>query len=69
MPDWNAKKPLGIFPGSDYVPFNIGAGSPAPKKMRVKAGILERKRESPPRAKGSKTQVPLSAMALKLRRL
>ena len=30
-PDWNAKKPLGIFPGSDYVPaHNIGPGLLAP---------------------------------------
>ena len=25
-PYWNAKKSLGILPGSDYVPLNIGSG-------------------------------------------
>ena len=65
-PDWNAKKPLGIFPRSDYVPANIGPGLLAPQVPHrdIVDGGQSSQSESPPRVKGSKTQVQLSAMAL-----
>ena len=31
-PDWNAKKPLGIFPGSDYVPVTTSVQGRWPRR-------------------------------------
>jgi hypothetical protein len=45
MPDWNAKKPLGIFHGSDYVPCKIGAGVTGSHWIGIKArNLAERAR-------------------------
>ena len=44
-PDWNAKKPLGIFPGSDYVPATTSVQGCWPRRypegiLRVEARVL-----------------------------
>ena len=58
---WNAKKPLGIFPGSDYVPLTTSVQGRWPRRYsRVEARVLETRAR---RVKGSKTQVELSAIA------
>src|ERR1700724_4189478 len=66
-PDWNAKKSLGIFPRSDYVPLTTSVQGCWPRRChigRLTGGGQSSQSESPPRVKGSKTQVQLSAMAL-----
>ena len=67
-PDWDAKKPLGIFPGSDYVPATTSVQGCWPRRYLlenrdISDGGQSSQSESPPRVKGSKTQVQSSAMA------
>ena len=62
---WNAKKPLGIFPGSDYVPATTSVQGCWPRRY-ITGGGQSSQSESPPRVKGSKTQVQSSAMAREL---
>ena len=65
-PDWKAKKPLGIFARERLRSgHNIGPGLLAPQIPRrdIAGGGQSSQSESPPRVKGSKTQVQLSAMA------
>jgi hypothetical protein len=41
-PDWNAKKSLGIFTGSDYVPLITSVQGSWPRKLiRVEARVLK----------------------------
>src|SRR5262249_41691331 len=51
---WNAKKPLGIFPRSDYVPATTSVQGCWPRKaIRVEISVLVTRAR---RVKGSKTQ-------------
>ncbi len=65
-PHKNAKKPLGIFRRSDYVRLTTSVQGCWPRRYpdgNIAGGGQSSQSESPPRLKGSKTQVHLSAMA------